>query len=89
MLMDRKARKSIIEIQTLALAHGNNMPREKSPSETPPVIPLKERASCRTGPNRSTANTNINDKAPQIRHTHRAICQRNIKLTYQYFLHVL
>lgn len=60
---------------TFALAQGNNIPRLNSPNETPPIIPLNESASWRTGPNRSTANTNANESAPHPRHTHLAICQ--------------
>lgn len=60
---------------TLSLAQGNNIPRLNRPRETPPVMPLKDKASCRTGPNLSTANTNAKDRAPHPRHTHLAICE--------------
>lgn len=53
------------------------MPKVKSPSDMPPIIPLNDKANCNTGPKRSTANTKANDRAPKPRHTQRAICKQN------------
>lgn len=50
------------------------MPNENSPRETPPAMPLNDRANCRIGPSFSTTKTNAKDNAPHARQIHRAIC---------------